>query len=50
MDQHTYRLENGTCGFFNGPIAEAGETVTVQMNDENGNIIFQTGVIAEVLE
>jgi hypothetical protein len=31
-------------------VAEEGQTVTVELHDENGNPVQQTGVVVEVLE
>jgi hypothetical protein len=49
-DQHTYRIADGTVGIVNGPEFEIGTETTVQLQDENGKIIFKTGKIVEVLD
>ena len=49
-DQKIYRLMCGTIGQMNGPVAVPGMKITVQLRDENGNIIFKTGIVAEILE
>ena len=49
-DQKMYLLTDGTVGQFNGPEAEIGMEITVQLNDENGKIIFKTGIVEEVLD
>ena len=49
-DQHTYQLADGTVGIVTGPIFETGTVTTVQLQDENGNIIFKRGKIVECLD
>ena len=52
----TVRLADDTVGQFNGEAyavrqaIEAGAEITVQLHDENGNIIFKSGIPVEILE
>ena len=41
------RLEDGTCGKTEKPV-KVGETVTLEICDDNGNNLSVTGVAAEV--
>lgn len=45
----TYLLKDGTAGTATAG-HEVGETVTVQLHDENGMPIERTGEVVEVLE
>ena len=42
-------LNSSTVGITTNE-AQAGDTVTVRLHDENGNPITETGVVAEVLD
>jgi hypothetical protein len=46
------RLEDDTCGtvWDIEKEPEIGETVTVSLRDENGNLLEATGKVAEVLD
>jgi hypothetical protein len=42
------RLEDDTCGEVSD--AATGDFVRVRVNDENGIMIYVTGIVAEILE
>ncbi|MDE2472699.1 MAG: hypothetical protein KGL35_29245 [Bradyrhizobium sp.] len=45
----TVLLTSGTVGTTKNTV-EIGDTVTVTLNDENGNSITESGVVEEVME
>lgn len=49
---YTLLLTDGTVGKFstNDYEVECGDILTVELHDENGNLIYVTGEVSEILE